>query len=286
MKKQSEDFYCIGCGKPHKKSAFYISYNDLHNGVLPYCKKYIKEYVYENDKVNIVKFKKILRQMDKPFIIDWWVNALEGDVEPVGSYIQRTSIAHARSMTWADSVFGDEERDYDEEGKPRPENYEELVLFWGEGFDNIEYEYLEDKLEEYTTAYDCDTPVVEELFKQAAFESLEIRRKRQRREDASKNLKNLQDIMGSANIKPAQYDESQMGKDTFGTLIKKWENEKPIPEPLDEWKDKNYIEKYVRTWFFGHLARMIGAANPFKDEYDEIIQENTVDFQEEDDGDE
>lgn len=287
MEKQANEFYCLGCDKPHKRSAFYVSHNDLHKGVLPYCKRYIKDYIYEGDKINIAKFKKMLRQLDKPFILDWWTSALDGNTEPIGTYIQRTSVAQSKHMTWNDSIFGDEEKGYDGEGRPLPENYDELVLFWGEGFDGIEYEYLEEKLSEYTDAYDCETPVVEELFKQAAFESLEIRKKRQRREDVSKNLKSLQDIMASANIKPAQYDESQIGKDTFGTLIKKWENEKPIPEPLAEWKENNYIEKYIRTWFFGHLARMLGGANPFKDEYDEVINEYTVELDDEDnDGDE
>ena len=57
-KRKQETKFCIGCNKPHAKSQFYVSYNKLHNGVYPYCKKFIRETVVEEDGgINLDKLK-------------------------------------------------------------------------------------------------------------------------------------------------------------------------------------------------------------------------------------
>lgn len=153
---------------------------------------------------------------------------------------------------------------------------EDIINFWGRGLDDDEYLFLINELHEYTSSYECDSPAMERLLQQAAYESLEIRRKRESRESADKNLKNLQDLLGAANIKPVQETGADANDQvTFGTLIKKWENEEPIPEPLPEWNDKD-VFKYMRTWFLGHLSKMVGLNNPFEKEYEEEIAKNTV----------
>lgn len=147
---------------------------------------------------------------------------------------------------------------------------QDLIRFWGTNFNPEEYEYLSEKMDEYLNTFECETPSMEELLKQAAFESLEIRNKRQKREDVSKNLKNLQDLLGSANIKPNQESGANATEQaTFSLLLKKWENEEPVPEPDEEWKDVDGIGKYIRVWFLGHLCKMMGIVNEHSKEYEE-----------------
>lgn len=149
---------------------------------------------------------------------------------------------------------------------------EDVIKFWGvsQRFQKEDYEYLTNKYMEYINTYECDTPTMEELLKQAAFESLEIRMKRMSGDDVSKNLKNLQEILGSANIKPNQETGANATEQaTFGVLIKKWENEEPIPEPDEQWKDVDGIGKYIRVWFLGHLCKMLGISNEYSQEYEE-----------------
>ena len=67
---------------------------------------------------------------------------------------------------------------------------------------------------------------------------------------------------------------------TFGQLIEKWEEEKPIPEPSPEFKDVDNIGKYIRVWFKGHLARAFGLDNGYSKEYDEYIEQYKVKKQE------
>jgi len=164
---------------------------------------------------------------------------------------------------------------------------DDIINFWGKNLDEDEYLFLINEFHEYTSSYECDSPAMERLLQQAAYESLEIRRKRESRDSADKNLKNLQDLLGAANIKPVQETGADANDQvTFGTLIKKWENEEPIPDPLPEWKEKD-IFQYVKVWFLGHLSKMIGLNNPFEDEYEEEVNKHTVatPFDEIEDGD-
>ena len=282
-------YYCVGCGKIHPKGNFYVSYNSFHaNGRLYLCKDFIKQEVYVHDgSVNIDRFKNILRQLDVPFLNDTYDVAVESGNDVVGSYFRMfNSLPQNKGLTWADSSSIVELTDEEMEEEDNAQQIktmnkfritDSMKLFWGNGFDKEEYLFLENKFIEYINTYECDTPVMEELLQQAAFESLEIRRKRQQKNDVSKNLKNIQDLLGSANIKPNQETGANANEQvTFGTLIKKWENEMPIPDPLPEWKEKDVIQ-YVKVWFLGHLSKMVGLNNPYAADYEKEIDTYKVD---------
>ena len=59
-------------------------------------------------------------------------------------------------------------------------------------------------------------------------------------------------------------------------MIDKWENEEPIPEPKEEWKDVDGIVKYITVWFFGHLCKMLNIKNSYCRMYEEEIKKLTV----------
>ena len=274
-----------------------MSSNPYHkNGALPFCKNFIVKQVYmSKTEIDVPRFQNLLMQVDAPFDISVWSGALERSGEIVGNYFRVINSLHQyKGLTWSDSDFGNTiiteighpEDELDEDGEP----YEFLVtpdirFFWGDNLALLEYEFLENKFNEYMSIYDSDSPAMTELLQQAAYESLEIRNKRRNKEDVSKNLKNLQDLLGSANIKPNQEIGANAPEQaSFGTLIKKWENEKPIPEPLEEWKGSDFIAKYIRTWFFGHLAKMTGTQNPYQEEYDEEIAKYNVEAPKFDEG--
>ena len=68
---------------------------------------------------------------------------------------------------------------------------------------------------------------------------------------------------------------------TFGTLIKKWENEEPIPDPLPEWKEKDIFE-YVKIWFLRHLSKMLNLNNPYQEDYEKELKEYEVEMSSDD----
>ena len=84
--------------------------------------------------------------------------------------------------------------------------------------------------------------------------------------------------MGSMALKPNQNNSNALTEaKTFGQLIQKWENEKPIPEPDEEFRDVNKIGMYLDVFFKGHLARMMGLKNAFSHTYEKFIKKYTVD---------
>ena len=83
--------------------------------------------------------------------------------------------------------------------------------------------------------------------------------------------------MGSANVKPNQTNDNSLSEsNTFGTLIQKWEEEEPIPEPAPEWQDVDGIGKYFRVWVLGTLLKMFHLKNPYQDEFDEEMEKYTA----------
>ena len=68
----------------------------------------------------------------------------------------------------------------------------------------------------------------------------------------------MQILLDSQGVTPKKTNTDILGeRETFGTLIKKLENERPVSEPLPEWTDVNGIKKYIDTWFLGHLCNLV-----------------------------
>lgn len=157
------------------------------------------------------------------------------------------------------------------------EELRESELFWGAGMEEESYVWLNNQWLEYNTRYEVDSLTMENLLVEICLTRLDIRERRTKGSDVDKQLKTLNDLMTAANIKPVQETGAHsVEQETFGTLIKKWENERPIPEPDGAWKDVDGIGKYIRTFFLGHMAKMFDKENPFKEEYDEEISKYTV----------
>ena len=289
---------CTCCGKGKKIGEYYQSQSNLykHYKRIPVCKSCIDDIYnkykmkYRDERIIMYQF---CRLFDLPYSDSNYNGAVQnsektgwktyqsyfkqinsfGDVNNGGTCFEDSENPTIQKDDKNNNSIIEEEFIDEVEFEITPD----VVSFWGRGFDKDEYMFLIDEYHEYTTAYECDSPAMEKLLQQAAYESLEIRRKREGRESADKNLKNLQDLLGSANIKPVQETGANAtDQATFGTLIKKWENEKPIPDPLPEWKEKD-IFQYMKVWFLGHLSKMIGLNNPFAKEYEEEVNKNTVD---------
>lgn len=303
-----EKIICTSCGKEKKATnpgnKFYQSQSVLykHYQHIPVCKDCIDiifnnyKNKYKDEKITMYNFCRLL---DLPYSESSFDGAVQNS-EKTGWKIYQSYFKQINSFGDINNVgvcFEDsemltsiaesgEEKDDEDAYVHIEDDFEvtpEIIRFWGVGFEDDEYHFLENEFFQYTTAYECDSPAMEKLLQQAAYESLEIRKKRETRQAVDKNLKNLQDLLGSANVKPNQETGANAtDQTTYGTLIKKWENEKPIPDPLPEWKEKDVFQ-YMKVWFLGHLSKMIGLNNPFAKEYEDEIDKHTVDapFEEE-----
>lgn len=194
---------------------------------------------------------------------------------PYQIYFQKIlSLPQNKNKTFIDSELFDKKEDIENINN---DIGHDLVDMWGDGLSQSDYNYLDREFEKMLVGYECDSYAQEALFQEVCFQRLDIKKKRQNGSSVDKELRTLQDLLGSANIKPAQ-ESASLASDqlTFGTLIKKFENEKPIPEPLPSWMTSNWIEKYVKVFFFGNMCRMMGKPNPYVEEYKEEMDKYTV----------
>ena len=94
---------------------------------------------------------------------------------------------------------------------------------------------------------------------------------------ATEAIKTLQELMSTAKIQPRQKDSAALTEqNTFGTLIRQWENERPIPEPAPEWRDVDNIKRYIGAYFLGHLCKMFKIDNEWSQIYEEEMAQYTV----------
>lgn len=153
------------------------------------------------------------------------------------------------------------------------------VRFFGYGYTSEEYEYLEEQYGDWCARYECKTKAQEELFKNLCVAQLNIRRAQTKgiAREINDAIKVFQDLLGTANIKPNQSNDNALAdQNTFGTLIKKWENERPISTPDAEWQDVDGIRQYIDTYFLGHLCNLVHVKNDQQEAYLREMEKYTV----------
>lgn len=156
----------------------------------------------------------------------------------------------------------------------------EDVQFFGAGHKPEEYEYLRTQYDDWTARYECKTKAQEEIFKALSISQLNMQRAARagsgtrQMADATKTFK---DLLTTANITPSQVNSDGLAdQNTFGTLIKKWENERPIAKPDEEWTDVDGIKREIDTWFLGHLCNLVDIKNDNEALYRRELKKYTV----------
>lgn len=156
---------------------------------------------------------------------------------------------------------------------------EYIFKMFGPGYTPEEYEYLQEQYEDWLAKYEVNTKALEQCIQALCVSTLNIRRAQQSNDQkaATAAMKSYQEMLATARLAPRQHKEdSFVDEETFGTLIKKWEDEKPIPQPEGEFADVDGIKKLVTVFFFGHLCKMFNIKNDYADMYEEEIAKNTV----------
>lgn len=289
---------CTSCGESKKINDFYKSYSILFKSNqeqrMTVCKECIVDaYNYFFSKVNIeINAVYLTCQLfDSCFNLTLFDSVIEQAEKSKSNiiqiYFQKINSLHQyKNKTFLDSdkfeleaVVIDSKVD---------EQYQEIlnrdfivtpymVAFWGKGLTKENMMLLENEYHNLKTYYQCDSYAQQILFQEISHQRLDIKKKRESGSNVDKEMKTLQDLLGSASIKPAQQDSLSAGEQvSFTTLIDEWEKEKPIPEPEDDFKDIDGIKKYISVWFFGHLCKMLGLKNNYSKMYDEEISKYTV----------
>lgn len=154
---------------------------------------------------------------------------------------------------------------------------EDIIRFWGYGYKPSDYLFLQSQFDDWRARNECKTKAQEELFKMLCVAQLNVQIAQRDGGKVADAMDVFQRLLGSANLKPTQTNDNVFADtQTFGTLIQKWEEKKPIPEPEPEFKDVDGIMKYITVWFTGHLSKALGIKNDSAKEYEEELKKYTV----------
>lgn len=263
------------------------------SGVFPFCKKVVLDMATDVDKKtglrtdNKFKAQFVLHLMDLPYYENIFMAQVQSIQDAVGEknrgtafqqyLVMMKSLPQYRNKTWKDSEFGDEGDTTSGAEETNRKARREIRKIFGSGFSETDYLYLQDQWDDWRARTQVDTKSQETYIKQICFKELEIWRAQKAGTDTDKMIKSLNDLMASANLQPRQnVDNAATDSLTFGELIKKWEDEKPISTPAPEFQDVDNIGKYIRVWFAGHLAKALGLKNAYSQEYEEEMAKYTV----------
>ena len=168
---------------------------------------------------------------------------------------------------------------------------QEIKDFWGFGMQNKQYHFLDVKYKSWLQKVDAaNDPAYESILQNVCRVELQIQEAMAEGNDISKLSREYNSLLGSLKLQPKQNDVKEMSDNMcFGNLIREWEENEPIPEPSEEFKDVDGIGHYIAVWFLGHLCKLMGVKGSYDkvfDEYKEEVAKYTISKPEYDEEDE
>lgn len=269
---------CEKCEKSKVLSDFYNADKDFFpSGKLHLCTDCAIEIAESKGHEG---FLGLLRMINKPFYQELYKDDMRQYIRIINSMPQYRNVNFLDSDTLAeltslDTIKRTKPTELSEEDMRDSED------FWSRGYTEEEYIYLNSEYGDFLARYEVDSKTMENLIREICLVQLDIRRARSNGKDVKNELKAYNDLLTAANLKPSQETGNQsVEQETFGTLIKKWEDTRPIQDD-SEWRKHDSIGKYIKTWFTGHLMRMFDIENEDESEYYEELNKYTVSLEEE-----
>lgn len=302
-----EKLLCPCCGEWKKATAFYQDQR-YATGRFYFCTECLLDMATDYDKKtktrtdNREKTMKVLQLLDLPFIESLYQNCLKKNEEDTGErqrptafqmlVTQYKSFPQYKGKTWKDSSYTATDEDLDDEdsegvAKISPRTVKNGRKRFGAGYSDEEYQFLENEYQEWVTRYECNTKAQEEIFERLSMKKLEIHKATLDGTATDKLDATYQQLLTTANITPKQSASSNVtDAQTFGTLIQKFEETRPLPEIDPDLKDVDGIGLLIDVFFKGHLSKMFGLKNAFANIYEKYMKKYTVEppkYEEEED---
>ena len=291
----AEDYYkCCTCGKKYTKQSGNFSYSQSplfkgNNSFLPICNNCLENLVEQYTELlgsQNEAIKRVCLHWDM-YYSESTLNStkkIDANRSRIKNYVKNCNLFQNAGKTYdtylkeinserIDTINDLEELKQDKEIKVS----QKTIKFFGLGYTPEQYRFLQDQYDDWTHRHECRTKSQEEVFKNLCIAQLNIQIAQQTGGKVKDAMDSFQNLLGTANLKPCQTNENALAdQNTFGTLIKKWENEKPISEPDPEWKDVDGIARYIHIYFLGHLCKMMGIKNSYSRMYDEEMEQYRV----------
>lgn len=289
---EQEYIICPNCGEPISRNNFYTD-KRYAIGVYPECKKCILAEVEQrknkNDKPNETKesVKRMLHKMNLPYIDSLYESCCKSVADEVNEKNRKSpflaylvpikSLPQYANKSWDDSEHELGVVTEEEETKINARTIKNGKKRFGLGYSNEDYMFLENQYQDWITRYECNTKTQEEIFERLSFKKWEIN-KATKSGLSTKDLdKTYQELMTTANIAPRQTSmDSMADAQTFGTLIQKYEETRPLPEIDPDLADVDKIGLYIDSFYRGHACKMLGIKNSFSHLYEKVMKKYTV----------
>ena len=297
-----ETLHCLCCGKEFSSNEIYDSDSEFHSsiGKIPYCKEcidnfyqhYLKKYEmleYPNPERKAIE--RICMALDiyyKDKIFDSAVkdSKTRTNATLIALYLKQVKLYQYRNKNY-DTTINDKFKDmrdeesamsvYTKQDEKQSEEIKTAIKFFGSGFSDDDYIFLHEQYVDWTTRHECETKSQEEMFKQICFTQLELLKATRAKQDTKDLNATFLKQLEAAKLQPKQNKgETVSETQTFGTLIDKWENTRPIPEIDEDLRDVDKIGKYINIFFKGHLSKMMGIKNVFCKAYDDFMKKYSV----------
>ncbi len=304
MEMSSELHICTKCGTKYsrRKGYFPTSYADLYKdtGYIPICRDCI-DTLYASYLAQCKNSSLAVRQVCRKLDLYWSENAFNyvakitttrsmmtkylsklNTSAYAGKCYDNTLLEEGTIWNFDDNTAETEKVTLSENSEKVEEDKElenipkGVILFWGPGYSSDQYMELEDRREYWMSKLDLSNPDVgtEAIIRQICMLELDINRDRIAGKSVEKLVTTLNNLLGSANLKPNQKKETIDGvteNTPFGLWIRKWEDQRPIPEIDPELEDVDGIKKHISIWFLGHLCKMLKIKNTYSKLYEEEL---------------
>lgn len=297
-----ETLHCLKCNDELDSKEFYDSDSELHEsiGKIPYCRacldKFYQDYLEKYEKLEYLNYERkaverICMALDIYYsdkIFDSAVNLSEKkrDATLFSLYLKQAKLYQYRNKNY-DTTINEKYKEaknsessmsmYTKQDAEQNEDIKKAIGLFGGGFSDEDYLFLYEQYTDWTTRHECETKAQEEVFKRICFKQLEILKATRKGEDTKDLDTTFQKLLETAKLQPKQNKGETISEiQTFGTLIDKWENTRPIPEIDEDLRDVDKIGKYINIFFKGHLAKMMGIKNAFCKAYDDFMKKFSV----------
>lgn len=285
---------CRKCGKGYGrlKGNFPVSYGYLYKGqgYMPYCRDCVDE-MYDAYMAVCKDQKTATRQMCRKLDLYWNEDAYEyaslraANRTMMTAYIARINMVNCAGKSYDDTLIEEDSLwtfdtiktkvIYQAESSEEIEIDPALADFWGSDFAPDFIQKLDKRYRDWTEGQDDLDKGSISLFKQICILEETIARDAAAGKPVDKNMNTLNTLLGSLNLKPVQKkDDPSVGNidnSPMGVWIRRFENERPIPEPDPELRDVDKIIHYIQVFFLGHLAKMLGKTNVYSKMYEDEI---------------
>lgn len=274
------DTICTCCGEK-KQTEFYVSNNIKNKATkkLSICKNcisdlfdyYLSQFEYQRKAMFWV-----CRRIDVPFSTSIYLGA-ESHSSKTGWKIWQSYFKELNSFGDTNnygSCFEDGQQVFDDEMNDNSNGFtsdeevdEELKIFWGYGFDPKDYLFLETELANWKSTHKCDNQSEITLLKEICIKILDLRKSREKNNNTSKDIKDLQELMKTASVDPAKANIADGGKslDAYGLWIKDIEEYEPAEYFEDKklFEDFDKIKDYTQKYIFRPIKNLLTGSRDF-----------------------